>query len=100
MNWLQIRLFGPYFSSFSTNSYGYYSQMSQNLFSNNQTFASALIVRQAAREPNNGETILLNSMTGYGKGESVCDGLTVTVELKNDLLIRGTLIECDHELNL
>ena len=26
MNWLQIRLFGPYFSSFSTNSYGYYSQ--------------------------------------------------------------------------
>jgi len=25
MNWLQIRLFGPYFSSFSTNSYGYYS---------------------------------------------------------------------------
>jgi uncharacterized protein (TIGR00255 family) len=24
----------------------------------------------------------LNSMTGYGKGESVCDGLTVTVELK------------------
>ena len=25
----------------------------------------------------------LNSMTGYGKGESVCDGLTVTVELKS-----------------
>ena len=49
MNWLQIRLFGPYFSSFSTNSYGYYSQMSQNLFSNTQIFASALIVRQAAR---------------------------------------------------
>jgi len=49
MNWLQIRLFGPYFSSFSTNSYGYYSQTSQNLFSNGQIFASALIVRQAAR---------------------------------------------------
>jgi hypothetical protein len=28
MNWLQIRLFGPEFISFSTNSYGYYSQMS------------------------------------------------------------------------
>ena len=26
---------------------------------------------------------MLNSMTGYGKGESVCDGLTVTVELKS-----------------
>jgi hypothetical protein len=48
MNWLQIRLFGPYFSSFSTNSYGYYSQKSQNLFSNDQIFASAQIVRQAA----------------------------------------------------
>jgi len=48
MNWLQIRLFGPYFSSFSTNSYGYSSQMSQNLFSNGQVFASALTVRQAA----------------------------------------------------
>jgi hypothetical protein len=50
MNWLQIRLFGPYFSSFSTNSYGYYSQESQNLFSNGQIFASAQIVRQAARD--------------------------------------------------
>ncbi len=49
MSWLQICLFGPYFSSFSTNSYGYYSQMSQNLVSNIQIFASALIVRQAAR---------------------------------------------------
>jgi len=48
MNWLQIRLFVPYFSSFSTNSYGYYSQKIQNLFSNNQIFASALMVRQAA----------------------------------------------------
>jgi hypothetical protein len=48
MSLLQIRLFGPYFSSFSTNSYGYYSQMSQNLISNDQTFASALIDRQAA----------------------------------------------------
>jgi hypothetical protein len=28
MNWLQIRLLGPYLSSFSTNSYGYYSQIS------------------------------------------------------------------------
>jgi hypothetical protein len=50
MNWLQIRLFGPYLSSFSTNSYGYYSLMSQNLFSNSQIFASALIARQAARK--------------------------------------------------
>ncbi len=49
MSWLQIHLFGPYLSSFSTNSYGYYSQMSQNLVSNIQIFASALIVRQAAR---------------------------------------------------
>jgi hypothetical protein len=49
MSWLQIRLFGPYLSSFSTNSYGYYSQKSQNLFSNSQIFASARIVRQAAR---------------------------------------------------
>jgi len=48
MNWLQIRLFGPYFSSFSTNSYGYYSQMSQNLFTNGRIFASAPKVRQAA----------------------------------------------------
>jgi hypothetical protein len=48
MNWLQIRLFGPYLSSFSTNSYGYYSQKIQNLFSNSQIFASAQIVRQAA----------------------------------------------------
>jgi len=48
MDWLQIRPFGPYFSSFSTNSYGYYSQMSQNLISNGQIFASARIVRQAA----------------------------------------------------
>jgi len=48
MNWLQIRLFGSYFSSFSTNSYGYYSQMSQNLITNSQIFASAQIVRQAA----------------------------------------------------
>jgi hypothetical protein len=48
MDWLQIRLFGPNFSSFSTNSYGYYSQRSQKLFSNGQIFASAQIVRQAA----------------------------------------------------
>jgi len=49
MNWLQIRLFGPYFRSFSTNSYGYDSQKSQKLFSTGQIFASAQIVRQAAR---------------------------------------------------
>ena len=49
MDWLQIRPFGSYFSSFSTNSYGYYSQMRQNLSSNDQIFALALIVRQAAR---------------------------------------------------
>jgi tRNA dimethylallyltransferase len=48
MSRLQIRLFGSYFSSFSTNSYGYYSQKSQNLISNGQIFASARIVRQAA----------------------------------------------------
>jgi hypothetical protein len=40
---LQIQLFGPYFSSFSTNSYGYYSQTSQNLVSNFRIFASASI---------------------------------------------------------
>jgi hypothetical protein len=45
MDWLQIRLFGSDFGSFSTNSYGYYSQMSQKLISNNQIFASALIVQ-------------------------------------------------------
>ena len=28
INWLQIRPFGSYLSSFSTNSYGYYSQLS------------------------------------------------------------------------
>ena len=56
MNWLQIRLFGPYPSSFSTNSYGYYSQTSQNLVSNNQIFASVLIVRQAARGQMTGTT--------------------------------------------
>jgi hypothetical protein len=49
MNWLQTCLFGPYFSSFSNNSYGYYSKMSQNLFSSSHIFASAQIVRQAAR---------------------------------------------------
>ena len=47
MTWLQIRLFGSHFSSFSTNSYGYYSQMSQNLISNNKVYASAQILRQA-----------------------------------------------------
>jgi hypothetical protein len=46
---LQIWLFGPYFSSFSTNSYGYYSQTSQNLVSNIQIFASARIARQPLR---------------------------------------------------
>ena len=46
MTWLQIRLFGPYFRSFSTNSYGYYSQKSQKLFSNSQIFASAQIVNR------------------------------------------------------
>lgn len=48
MNWLQIRLIGPNLSSFSTNSYGYYSQMSQDFASTNQIFASAQVVRQAA----------------------------------------------------
>jgi len=28
VNWLQTRPFGPYLSTFSTNSYGYYSQTS------------------------------------------------------------------------
>jgi hypothetical protein len=45
MTRLQIRLIGPYFRSFSTNSYGYYSQTSQNLVSNFRIFASARIVR-------------------------------------------------------
>jgi hypothetical protein len=49
MTRLQIRLFGPYFSSFSTNSYGYYSQTSQNLVSNSRIFASARIARQPPR---------------------------------------------------
>jgi len=48
LDWLQIRLIGPYFSSFSTNSYGYYPQMSQNLSSISQIFASVQIARQAA----------------------------------------------------
>ena len=48
MNWLQIYLFGSDFSSFSTNSYGYYSQKSQNLISNDQIFTSAQLVRRAA----------------------------------------------------
>mgnify|MGYP001819918367 CR=1 FL=1 len=61
MNWQQIRLFGPYFNSFSTNSYGYYSQMSQNLASNIQVFASALIVRQAAR----GGSVPLQKHSGF-----------------------------------
>jgi len=59
MNWLQIRLFVPDFSSFSTNSYGYYSQMSQNLISNDQIFASAQIVRQPARTQLYGEPFAL-----------------------------------------
>jgi len=50
MSQLQIRLFGPYFSSFSTNSYGYYSQMSQNLPSNFRIFALARIARQAPKD--------------------------------------------------
>jgi len=47
MDWLQIRLIGPYFSSFSINSYGYCPQISQNLTSISQIFASAQIARQA-----------------------------------------------------
>jgi len=50
VDWLQIRPIGPYFSSFSTNSYSYYSQKSQKLISNGQIFASARIVRQTASE--------------------------------------------------
>jgi hypothetical protein len=46
MSQLQIRLFGPYFGSFSTNSYAITPQMSQNLSSNFRIFASARIVRQ------------------------------------------------------
>ncbi|GEM_PF-6375979 len=45
---LQTQLFGPYFSSFLTNSY--YSQTSQNLFSNFWVFASTLIAGQIPRE--------------------------------------------------
>ena len=47
MSQLQIRQFGPYFSLFLTNSYGYSSQMSQNLPSNFRIFALARIARQA-----------------------------------------------------
>ena len=43
MNWLQIRMFDPYFSPFLTNSYGYYFQTSQNLFSNRQCCTLKLI---------------------------------------------------------
>ncbi len=53
---LQIRLSGPDFSSFSTNSYGYYSQTSQKLVSNFRIFASARIVRQP---PSNALILLL-----------------------------------------
>jgi hypothetical protein len=70
MNWLQIRLLGPYFNSFSTNSYGYYSQMSQNLVSNTQIFASALIVRQAARHSLSCECFaLFNASNLFGVAE-------------------------------
>ncbi len=47
---LQIRPFHSYFSSFSTNSYGYYFQMSQNLISNIQILAPVQIARQTARK--------------------------------------------------
>ncbi len=49
MTRLQIRLFGPHLDSFSTNSYGYYSQTSQNLVSNSRIFASARIARQSPK---------------------------------------------------
>ncbi len=38
MSWLQIHPFGPYLSSFAINSYGYYSQISQNLVSKPPNF--------------------------------------------------------------
>jgi len=61
---LQIRLFGPYFSSFSTNSYGYPSQMSQNLASNFRTFASARIIQQPPSVTHDG----LSQLNGYKLG--------------------------------
>ena len=67
MDWLQIRPLGPYFSSFSTNSYGYYSQMSQNLISNNQVFASVLIVRQTAKQSASKDSSLVKRL------QQVCD---------------------------
>ena len=69
MNWLQIRLFGPNFSSFSTNSYGHYSQTSQNLISNGQNFASARIVRQAARGTYFQTSSILRNAIKHKKGD-------------------------------
>jgi hypothetical protein len=66
MNWLQIRLFGPYFSSFSTNSYGYYSQMSQNLFSSGLIFASALMLLGIFRKQGKAIIIFRDSTTKKG----------------------------------
>jgi hypothetical protein len=77
MNWLQIRLFSPYFSSFSTNSYGYYSQISQNLFSNGQIFASAQIVRQAARRDSYQREVIMGRRVGYAWVSTVGQKLDV-----------------------
>jgi hypothetical protein len=80
MSWLQIRLLGPDFSSLSTNSYGYYSQMSQNLFSNGRIFASAPKVRQAASKnefyisyPGKGDISLDEIMPQRDFGEAYSD---------------------------
>jgi hypothetical protein len=69
MTRLQIRLFGPYFSFFSTNSYGYYSQTSQNLVSNFRIFASTRIVRQSPSLEKNKLHLILRMFRVYVNGE-------------------------------
>jgi hypothetical protein len=84
MNWLQIRLLGPYFSFFSTNIYGYYSQKSQNLFSNGQIFASAQIIRQAAN------TATLLRRTPQKNEDTLCNDLAASL-----LIVRQTARSVD-----
>ncbi len=50
MSRLQIRLFGPYFSSFLAHSYGYEPAIELKTVLKHQIVASARIVRRAARE--------------------------------------------------
>ena len=77
MTRLQIRLIGPYLSSFSTNSYGYYSQKSQNLFSNSQIFVSVQIVRQATRQTTKTIKGFLGRITGLPSQRLCCLNVNV-----------------------